>query len=234
MAPTQPFPRVTRTFRLDAYLRMLANSCILLMGLVLLFSGAAHAQGGVPLVTVATDQSSLNLSNQFGVPAGTAINQAGDFAFVGNGDTALFLRAAGASAATRLLQIDDEVPGFPGSQILTFLPELGINSSRSLLFGVRFTGGDNLPHAALLTYDGTNYHTVVTSDGIAPGSSGAAYGLDLIPGSIDDSGDVDFSAVPIGIKCGRVIHRSFRGNTRACRGLERHSARVMYVVCYTH
>jgi hypothetical protein len=199
MAPTQPFPRVTRTFRLDAYLRRLANSCIPLMGLALLFSSAAHAQGGVPLVTVATDQTSLNLSNQFGVPAGTAINQAGDFAFVGNGDTALFLRAAGASAATRLLQIDDEVPGFPGSQIQILLPELGLNSSRSLLFGVRFTGGDHLPHAALLAYDGTNYHTVVTSDAVAPGSNGAAYGLNLVPGGIDDSGDIDFSAVPIGI-----------------------------------
>src|SRR5450631_3892291 len=131
MAPTQPFPRVTRTSRLEALLRNLANSCILLMGFVLLFSSSLHAQGGVPLVTVATDQSSLSLSNQFGIPAGTAINQAGDFAFVGNGDTPLFLRAAGASVPTRLLQIDDEVPGFPGSQIAIFLPELGINSSRS-------------------------------------------------------------------------------------------------------
>src|SRR5579864_3710000 len=195
MAPTQPFPRVTRTSRLDAFLRRLANSCILLMGLVLLFCNAAHAQGGVPLVTVATDQSSLNLSNQFGVPAGTAINQAGDFAFVGNGDTALFMRAAGSSAATRLLQIDDEVPGFPGSQILSFPPELGINSSRSLFFGVRFKGGDNEPHAALLIYDGTNYLIVVSSDGIAPGSGGATYGFNLVPGGIDDSGDVSFAAV---------------------------------------
>src|ERR1700693_1271526 len=155
MAPTQPFPRVTRTSRLDGFLRKLAKSCILLTGLVLLFSSAAHAQGGVPLVTVATDQSSLNLSNQFGVPAGTAINQAGDFAFVGNRDSALFLRDARASAATRLLQIDDEVPGFPGSQILSFLPELGINSSRSLLFGVWYTSGDTEPHSALLMHDGT-------------------------------------------------------------------------------
>src|ERR1700688_1384969 len=136
MAPTQPFPPMHRTIRLDAFLRRLVNSCILLLGLALLFSGTAHAQGGVPLVTVATDQSSLSLSGQFGVPAGTAINQAGDFAFVGNGDSALFLRVAGAAAATRLLQIDDEVPGFPGSQLLTILPELGINSSRTLLFGV--------------------------------------------------------------------------------------------------
>jgi hypothetical protein len=199
MALTQPFPRVTRTFRLDVFLRRLANSCILLMGLVLLFSSAAHAQGGVPLVTVATDQSSLNLSNQFGVPAGTAINQAGDFAFVGNGDTALFLRVAGASAATRLLQIEDEVPGFPGSQIFSFMPELGINSSRSLFFGVSFKGGDNEPHSALLIYDGTNYHTMVSSDGIAPGSNGETYGIILVPGSIDDSGDVNFATAPTGI-----------------------------------
>jgi len=200
MAPTQPFPRVTRTTRPDAFLRRLAISSILQMGLVLLFCAAVHAQGGVPLVTVATDQSSLNLSNQFGVPAGTAIHQAGDFAFVGNGDTALFLRTAGASAATRLLQIDDELPGFPGSQILTILPELGINSSRSLFFGVRFMGADNEPAAALLTYDGTNYHTVVSSNDIAPGSGGATYGFNLVPGSINDSGDVNFAAVPTGIE----------------------------------
>src|SRR5579864_6981376 len=200
MAPTQPFPRVTRTTRPDAFLRRLAISSILQMGLVLLFCAAVHAQGGVPLVTVATDQSSLNLSNQFGVPAGTAINQAGDFAFVGNGDTALFMRAAGAPATTRLLQIDDEVPGFPGSQILSFSPNLGINSSRSLFFGVTFKGGDNEPHAALLTYDGTNYHTVVSSGDIAPGSNGGAtYGFELVPGSIDDGGDVNFASAPTGI-----------------------------------
>jgi hypothetical protein len=196
MAPTQPFTRLTQTVRPPEFLFRVAISCILLLGLVLLFPAASHAQGGVPLVTVATDQSSLNLSDQFGIPASTAINQAGDFAFVGNGDTALFLRPAGASAATRLLQIDDEAPGFPGSQILILLPEVAINSSRAVLFGVRFTGGDHLPHAALLTYDGTNYHTVVSSDDIAPGSNGAAYGLELIPGSINDSGDVNFAAIP--------------------------------------
>src|SRR5580692_7082837 len=168
MAPTQPFPRVTRTFRLDVSFCILAKSCITLVVLALFFPGTSHAQGGVPLVTVATDQSSLSLSDQFGVPAGTAINQAGDFAFVGNGDTALFLRAAGVSSATRLLQIDDQVPGFAGSQIMSFLPELSINSSRSLLFGVRFTDANNLFDAALLIYDGTNYHTVVSSDDFVP------------------------------------------------------------------
>ena len=199
MAPTQPSPRVNRNSCLNAFLRKMANSCAALIGLAVFLSSPAYGQTAVPLVTVATDQSPLNLSNQFGVPTATAVNQAGDFAFIGSGGTALFLRAAGASAATRLLQIDDELPGFPGSRTLAFFPELGIDSSRTLLFGVRFTGGDNEPHSALLTYDGTNFHTVVSSDGIAPGSGGAPYGIDLVPGSLDDSGDISFAAIPTGI-----------------------------------
>lgn len=204
MLPTQPFSRpfsrLVRTDRPPARLLRRAISCVRWMGLVLFCAGTAFAQGSVPLITVATDQSSLNLSNEFGVPAAEAVNQNGDFAFVGNGGTALFFRAAGASAATRLLQIDDEAPGFPGSKIQTFFSGISLNSSspRVLLLGVRFTGADDLPHTALLTYDGTNYHTVVTSDGVAPGTNGAAYGLGLVPGSINDSGDIDFAAIPVG------------------------------------
>jgi hypothetical protein len=165
--------------------------------LILLVGGAAHAQGGVPLVTVATDQSSLNLSNQFGIPVSTAINQNGDFAFVGSGETALFWRPAGASSATRLLQIYDEAPGFPGSQIESFTPELSINASHTLLFGLRFVGADHLGHSALLTFNGASYQTLVTSDQVAPGSNGATYGLEIFPGSIDDSGDINFAAATV-------------------------------------
>jgi hypothetical protein len=196
MPTTQPTSLRSRFSHVYFHHRRFVHSCLAAAGLTLLLCGAAHAQGGVPLTTVATDQSSLNLSTQFGVPAGGAINQTGDFAFVGSGDTALFLRAAGASSATRLLQIDDPAPGFPGSEILSISPELSLNASRVLLFGARFTGGDHLPHAALLTYDGTNYHTVVSSDGFTPGSTSETYGLNLYPGSINDSGDVNFAAIP--------------------------------------
>src|SRR3979411_2905581 len=81
--------------------RRLIRTCLVACGLTLLLCSQAHAQGGVPLVTVATDQSQLNLSDQFGIPTSSTINQPGDFAFVGNGNTALFFRAAGSSAATR-------------------------------------------------------------------------------------------------------------------------------------
>ncbi len=45
-------------------------------------------------------------------------------------------------------------------------------------------------HSALLIYDGANYHTVVSSESVAPGSGGGTYGINLALGSIDDSGDV--------------------------------------------
>jgi hypothetical protein len=163
-----------------------------------LFCRLAHAQGSVPLVTVATDQSSLNLSNQFGVPAGTAVNQAGEFTFVGSGGSALFLRAAGAAGARRLLQIEDEAPGFAGSEILGFSPVLGINSSHVLLLGISLRAADGRFQSALLTYNGASYRTLVKTGDVAPGSGGSTFGLLLTPGSINDAGDINFSAVPIG------------------------------------
>ncbi len=166
-------------------------------GVALLLCSPAHAQGGVPLVTVATDQTPLNLSNQFGAPAGSAINQGGDFAFVGNGNNALFFRAAGASAPTRLLQIEDQVPGFPDSQIRSFSPLVALSATKLLLFEVIFTSPDGVSHESLLTYDGMNYHTMVSSGDIAPAPDSVAYGS-LIPGSVDDQGDINFSAFLIG------------------------------------
>jgi hypothetical protein len=132
MATSPPFLSVAQAFRENILFRGLTKSCAAFAAILVLCSATAQAQGEVPLIPVATDQSALSLSNQFGIPARSAINQTGDFAFVGNGDTALFLRLAGTSTATRLLQIDDELPNFPGSQIQSISPELGINSSRTL------------------------------------------------------------------------------------------------------
>jgi hypothetical protein len=196
MHSTWPFQHLSQITGVRVFSRRAGGSFLEILFTALLLGTAAHAQGGVPLVTVATDQSQLDLSNQFGVPAGSAINQAGDFAFVGNGGTALFFRPTGASPATRLLQIDDEVPGFPGRTIASIWPQLGINSSGTLFFGVTFDNAIDPLRSALLTYDGTTFHTVVTSEDIAPGSGNAAYGSSLVPGSIDDSGDINFTAEP--------------------------------------
>src|ERR1700691_5056356 len=103
----------------------------------------AHAQGGVPLKTVVTDQTQLNLSGSFGTPAATAIDQKGDFAFVGEGNSALFVRAAGASSVTRLLQNGDAVPGISGSVITSFVPAI-FESQAGVLFS-----GDVMPAGGL-------------------------------------------------------------------------------------
>jgi hypothetical protein len=190
---SQPSPRPTRFKKSLAFARKFICAYLFAAVIGLFFCSPAHAQGGVPLVTVATDQTPLNLSNQFGIPAGSAINQAGDFAFVGNGDNALFFRAAGASAPTRLLQIEDQVPGFPDRKIQLFSPFVALNAAKLLLFEVAFTFSDGEPGEALLTYDGANYRTVASSGGIAPPPDSVAY-ISLIPGSVDDQGDVNFSA----------------------------------------
>jgi VCBS repeat-containing protein len=154
----------------------------------------AHAQGGVPLKTVVTDQTQLNLSGSFGTPAATAIDQKGDFAFVGEGNSALFVRAAGASSVTWLLQNGDAVPGISGSVITSFVPAI-FESQAGVLFAVNFSLADGSTHQALLVWSsGATYATVATDTGSAPGTS-TTYGTDLQPLGINDSGDVAFSSV---------------------------------------
>ncbi len=147
---------------------------------------------------MATDKTPLPIPNQFGVPVGTAINQNGDFAFIGNDNNSLFFRAANSSSASLVLQAGDSVPGFPGSVLQSFWSTLSLNSSRALLFEATFSLPDGLSHAALLTFDGTNVRTIISSGDVAPGSGGGTYGTSIIPGSINDNGDIDFGAVPTG------------------------------------
>ncbi|MCU1343607.1 MAG: hypothetical protein JWN92_3030, partial [Candidatus Acidoferrum typicum] len=61
-----------------------------------------------------------------------------------------------------------------------------------LFFAVNLGLADGLVHDTLLTYDGVAYHTIVSSDDIAPGSGGVAYGTGLQPVGINDKGDVAF------------------------------------------
>jgi hypothetical protein len=185
--------------RLYSHSRELVFSGLALFLLVLVSCSLARAQGGVPLITVATDESvSASLSNQFGVPAGQAIDQTGDLVFVGRGGTALFLRPAGAGASIRLLQVGDAAPGIAGSHIVSIGSSVSINSATKILFSVVYTLPDALPHQALLTYDGSAYQKIVSSDDIAPGTT-LAYGATLTPlsqGALNDNGDVAFTATP--------------------------------------
>jgi hypothetical protein len=68
-------------------------------------------------------------------------------------------------------------------------PRAAGNAGLTLLFGVTFRGADHISQSAVLTYDGTNYHTVVQSD--------SAFATPIFPGSINDEGDINFAAYPI-------------------------------------
>ena len=194
--------RSTRPFRIAFRLALVL---LAMLGGTLLLPTAYAQTPQVSLVTLVTDQTPLNLSNHFGVPNNSIVNQNGDYAFVGEGygdigghgeGSALFLRRAGASAATRLLQFGDPVPGIAGATAVEFNVG-GLNSSGHLLFRVDYTVSppDGQLHRAFLIYDGVStYRTVVSSDSVAPGS-GQKIGPDLsCTGTcLDNNDDVVFS-----------------------------------------
>lgn len=166
----------------------------LLAVLALIYAERAQAQGVVALKTVVTDQTPLNLSNLFGTPAATAIDQHGDFAFIGNGDDALFTRTSGASSVTRLLQTGDAVPNISGSQITSFAASI-CESNSGILFAVWYDLPDGSLHEAVLTYSSGTYAVVARDTDTAPGTSGLTYGGSFTLVGINDSGDVAFESV---------------------------------------
>lgn len=169
----------------------------------LFLTSSARGQVPTPLVTLATDQNPLNLSSNFGVPYGSAVDQAGDFAFIGDGASALFLRRAGTSSATRLLQYGDAVPNIAGATVVDFFNIGGLNSSAHLLFAVDYNVSppDGQLHRAIMLYNGTAYVTIATSDQVAPGTEITTFGPTLgfagqaaSGGALDDNNDVLFES----------------------------------------
>jgi hypothetical protein len=175
--------------------------CISLILLLLSVISQARAQSEVPVVSVATDAGvSGLLSNQFGVPDAQAINQVGDLVFVGRGGSALFFRAAGSATPSRLLQAGEAIPGVAGSQVTSFAARVGINLSAKIVFSVNYSLPDARPHQALMTYDGSTFHKIISSDDVAPAGDGT-FGNTILPiplGPINDNGDIAFSAAPTG------------------------------------
>jgi len=200
MSATQPLMQSARRASVSSCTRRVLFALIAWLGGLLLLSPAAQAQGNVPISAIATDQSSFNLSNKFGAPVGASLNERGDYAFIGSGGFALFLRRAGSSTAERLLQIRDPVPGFSGSRLTSVdLLATSLNSAGHVAFTVSFGLSDGFVHSAILIYDGANYRTVVFSDDVAPGSGGQNYGTVSIFG-FNENDEVAFTAevLPLG------------------------------------
>jgi uncharacterized repeat protein (TIGR01451 family) len=168
-------------------------------------AGLAQAQTRPTLKLLASDQSSLTLSNNFGVPAQADVNQAGDYAFAGADASALFFRSATAATTTRLLQRNEAVPGIPGVQSDFFQP-FRLNSAGHIAVQVVYNAADpRLNGSAILLYDGSAFHTVVISTDLAPGGGGANYGNVNLVG-LNDTGDIAFVA-PLRSSTGTNLNR---------------------------
>jgi hypothetical protein len=174
---------------------------LLLLG-VLLFGDipSVDAQAQTQLVPLVTDQTPLALSNLFGVPQSAVINQAGDYAFIGNGASAVFYRRAGTAAPVRVMQMGDEVPGFPGSRNDITNPSLKLNNSGLIAFRPDFFQANGLGQGVIFTFDGTSLHQIVSGADLAPGGGGAKFERNINLLGLNDSGDVAFTAplVPSG------------------------------------
>lgn len=175
------------------------------IALILMCCSVAQAQqSGFSYTTIATDQTaSLNLSGSFGVPRATAIDSAGDLAFIGRNGGSLFFRARGSASIQLLLQNGDPVPGIAGGRIASFLPAV-FDSQAGVLFGVNFYTNDGVTHVAILTGSpATNsYAKVAADEDIAPPANGIPaqpYGTGLTPLSINDNGDVAFNTSLLGL-----------------------------------
>jgi hypothetical protein len=156
---------------------------------LLAFAPTASAQQLVPLVT---DETPLPWSGVFGTALAEAINPNGDFAFQGKSNQAMFLRRAG-GPLVRVLQMNDEVPGFPGSRAdLIFAPHL--NNAGLLAFTVECFQENGRPIHVIFTFDGVSLRQVVSGLDTAPGSGGSRFERDISLIDVNDAGDVAFTA----------------------------------------
>jgi Tol biopolymer transport system component len=139
-------------------------------------------------------------SNLFGVLSGFVdVNQSGDFAYFGAGQSAVFLRRASDGLTTRLYQMSDPMPGLPGTtrgELLSGSPR--INNSGKVAFATDYIANATFQRV-ILVYDGSSLTPIINSTDVAPNSGGATYGRTITLGGLNNSGDIAFTAIPNGV-----------------------------------
>src|SRR5262249_58906475 len=149
--------------------------CIALLASIAAQCTSVHVHAA-ELVPALTDLAPLDLPTTFG-SAGTFniaadLNQAGDYVFSTRGQSAVFLRPAGAAAPLRVVQQGDEVPGYPGSR-MDIVAGMRINNTGLIVFRLGFSVITGESQGALLAYDGSAVTTVAFGGDPAPGTGGA-------------------------------------------------------------
>jgi hypothetical protein len=162
---------------------------ILLTAIILLASVVATGQS--QLVPLVTDKTPLALSTRFGITTSEAINQGGNLVFSGSVGSALFLQRAG--ERIRVMQMGDEVPGYPGSQADVIQSPL-INTAGLVAFRVDISLADGLTERALFTWNDGTLRKIVAGQDFVPDSSTVRYQRGITLVGLSSAGDLAFVA----------------------------------------
>ncbi|MBP1598205.1 MAG: hypothetical protein H6Q05_3582, partial [Acidobacteria bacterium] len=129
-------------------------------------------QGGAkPIVT---DQTALSLSDKFFAQTPLGMKANGDV-FFGSGAVDLFHWSAASGVKTRLLQVNDPIPGFPGSVARSVAAPMQVNAAGHVaLINTWAAEGVKNP-AGVFVYDGSQYLKVALSGEAAPGVPGGVF-----------------------------------------------------------
>jgi hypothetical protein len=127
-----------------------------------------------PAVPLATDQTNVTLSDKFFTQSAFGLKANGDVFFGATGSV-LYSWNAATGTRTRLLQVNDPIPGYPGSVAVSVASPRQLNAAGHLAMintwaapGVRNPGG-------VFVYDGSQYTKIALTGEAVPGVAGAAF-----------------------------------------------------------
>ncbi len=134
---------------------------------------------------------SVTTSNQFGVANASDVNQSGDYVFIPQGSSAIFLRKFSTGITSRIFQMREQIPGIPNTRS-DLITSPRINSSAKVAFLAEYAQTDGQLNRALLLFDGTNLQKIIASTDIAPNTGNSTFGRLITFGGLNDAGDIAF------------------------------------------
>jgi hypothetical protein len=152
--------------------RSFLTACPLLLLLLASLSDAAPQEpAAVPLVT---DQTNVQLSDKFFTQTAYGLKANGDV-FFGISGSLLYSWNSASGTKTRLLQINDPIPGYPGSVAASVASPMQLNAAGHVaLLNTWAASGVRNP-TGIFVYDGAQYQKVVLNGEAVPGVSGSVF-----------------------------------------------------------
>ena len=150
--------------------RLLTSCAILLLLFAQISYGAPQEP---PAVAVVTDQTSVSLSDKVFAQSVLGLKANGDVFF--GTSSSLFYWSSISGTRTRLLQVNDPIPGFPGSVATSVASPLRLNSAgHAALLDTWAAPGVRDPNGIFI-YDGSTNSKVVLSGEAVPGLPGFVF-----------------------------------------------------------